>query len=172
MKDNFDSAFIGMIAVIIYMVFIALRRGKRPSPYDERQLIAQGKGYKLALFTLMGALAVYALYWSRAEMAILLPPMAIVMCICCAAFAFGAYCVIKDAYLPLTSRPVLNVVVFTLFGIALTGIGVFKVIALGALENGYVGMPVLGLVLGVLALGLAAVLAVKTVCDRKENEDE
>ena len=172
MKEYFDSMFIGMVAVVIYMIFIALRRGSRPSPYDERQLIAQGKGYKLALFTLMGTLAIYALYWNGAEKAVLLPPMAITMCICCAAFAFGAYCVVKDAYLPLTSRPVLNVVMFTLFGLVLTGIGAFKVVVLGALENGYVGMPVLGLVLGVLALGLAVVLAVKTARDRKENEDE
>lgn len=172
MNDFLAPTFGGLLFALICIAFMALRLRKEPSPYDERQLIAQGKGYKLAFFTLLSTLAVYSLYWSRANEAVLLPSMAILLCITAAVAVFACYCIIKDAYTPLTARPVLNVVLFSLFGVALTGISVFKLITFGAMENGHVGMPVCGLVLGGFALGLAAVLAVKTALDRKDNEDE
>ena len=94
-----------VIIIVLVGGFAALigfgARKEIRAQYDERQLIAQGRGYKWGFLSMLLGGTVYAIADSFMQTPILTPTELIFAVMCLGAGVMAVYDILKDAYIPL-----------------------------------------------------------------------
>ena len=159
--------FAALFCVISYSKNLVEKRKNCGKPYDERQLLIQGKAYKYAFFTailyfvILGALSVmtekeFVTTYANACIGMALSLM-----------VFVTYSTFQDAYIGRNTNGIFSMILFLACGIfMLVNTFVSKPILVvhGVLQN-----TVGALVLGILFSYVGVILLIKKLIDRKEK---
>ncbi len=112
-----------MVAAVVWLFNKLLRKcgGRIGLPckkgsFDERQLLARGKAYQAAFFTLSGYMALAACLDQVFEISILASYGGLELGFCISLLVFAVICICKDAYMSLYENPLGVVVTFLAIG--------------------------------------------------------
>lgn len=154
------------IMLVAFIFSYLKKKGKDICEYDERQKLAQLKGWKAAFiaavcFDIINAAVVEARGpWSGM----------MVMAICSLYVGIGAYaavCIVKDAYTPLhrsAGRYILLLLALALVNIA---IGALNCQSTGLIKNGMLTMSWVNFFAAALLIGIDAVYAIDVLVKRR-----
>lgn len=175
--DISNSYISGVIVGVLIAVLIALvlrksmGKGKGKPQYDERQLLARGRAFMWAFFSLLCYVALLGI--AGEEMRIvqenILAFLMIGVCISCS--VFGIYSVWNDAYVQVGQNPRRYMILTACIGVL--NIANAAITITGHLSHGEM-LPVIvivNLMLGALMLAMSLVLFVKYRADRRGEED-
>lgn len=168
------SYYIGVIVGFLLVVGFGLLvrfvfKTKRVKPeYDERQMIARGKAYKVGFFTLLiyGAvctvLQALEIYWCSG---LLREVIGIVI----GAGAFAVVAILNDAYLGFNENTGYTIGVISLIGLLNLGSGIIGILADGLWKDGAVTTPIVNLLIFFLFL---VIVVTYWLHKKKGNENE
>ncbi|MBP3410413.1 MAG: hypothetical protein J6J78_09815 [Clostridia bacterium] len=140
--------------------------------YDERQKAIQGTGYKYAYFTALAVILVGGIVESMLNLQwcslMMLALLGLWISIC----VFITYCVIRDAYFSLRSRRKHIMIILLIASLVNLGIGLRNTLAYGIIENGQLGLNATNLLTGLCCIYLAAMMLVRTIWERRQEDAE
>lgn len=167
--------FVGILAglAILFVLYKILRKKKGPCKYDERQLLARGKAYRAAFWTLVaysllnGLLFVgTGIRWAD-EMTV---PF---IGVCLAATVYAVICILKDAYFSIMDRPGFY---YGLFGLIMAGnLATFTLAAAKKTSystDGMLNFRCMNLVVVAVFAVIMITMAAKQLHDKKNAESE
>lgn len=171
------SYFYGVVVGILVVVVIALvlrknmDKGKEKPQYDERQLLARGRAYMWAFWSLLCYVALLGI--AGEEMRIvqenILAFLMIGVCISCS--VFGIYSVWNDAYVQVGRNPRRYMILTAVLG-AMNIVAAFMM-TVGHISHGEV-FPVsviVNLMLGVLMFAMSLTLFLKYRAECRDEEE-
>lgn len=147
--------------------------GYKKDSYDERQLLARGKAYKYAFYTLVIYMAVVSLISEFYGVTLFMSFCGIWIGVCLSVAVFAVICILKDAYMTLYENAKGVIMLFSM--IALMNIGVaVRIICEGRpmLVDGRFSVDCVNLVVGIMFCVILAVFCGKVVYNRKSLEAE
>ena len=152
------------IMLVAFIFSYLKKKGKDICEYDERQKLAQLKGWKAAFiaavcFDIINAMAVD-----------IFGPWASTMS-CCSLFigvgAYGIVCIIKDAYTPLHKRAGRYILLLLALALVNIAIGALNCQSTGLIKNGMLTMSWVNFFAAVLLIGIDAVYAIDVLVKRR-----
>ena len=167
---------IGMLlGARLLVIFVAIiTKGSRieSAKYDERQELEQGRGYRLAFYTML----VYTGLVYCFQMMEMIPAHI-------AMFLYGGgiflgtavyciYCIWHDCYFALNQKTGTVLIVFALIAAFNLVFGIWSIIDGSIMENGQISFRGLNLLCGALFLVVGAALLAKKLCTGKEAVEE
>lgn len=168
---NYIFAFLG-ITVIVFIVALMARKvsdGELSTvQYDERQKLERGKGFQAGFFTMLGYFLLYGAFDSITGIVWCSTLTGMVIGVCLGIFAFSVYCIEKDAYMSAHDKPNRIYILFGAVGLMNTVLGLSHIIDGNFIQDGKLSDNMLNLFVGVLFLGLCAVLFGKNKRDGME----
>lgn len=154
-----------LTAVIIK---IAHTDGQKPK-YDERQMVARGKGYTYAFYTAV-LVAIIPCFLPE-EIKVFLGDMLYFTPLLAGILVHITYCVFNNAYLEMNTEPKRWISVFTCIGIANLLIA-FANCRDGFIEDGVLKTGVLNLCMGIVFVIIMLEVLIKSRLDAKEVDDD
>ena len=133
--------------------------------YDERQLLCQGRAYKIAFYTLIGYLCAAAIFDLATGIKWCDQYTGMLIGIFLSVGVFAVVCIFTDAYVPLNNRPVRTLWILAVLGVMNIGIGLTS--SGPIIENGILTHNCTNLFAGVLLLILTALQGVKLLLDKR-----
>ena len=90
---------IGIVfGLVLVMVFLERRLSKCDEHYDERQILARGKGYKISFLTVILLNIFYACFFYGLTKDIVSPQLVFMGIAFVGILVYSIYCIFKDAY--------------------------------------------------------------------------
>ncbi len=160
---------LGILIIVVLLIFTKKNHSLR-GKYDERQLIAQGKGYKYAFFTMLiyfSGLVVLDLTETFAVNAILLLPGVLLGVI-----VYVNYAIFSDAYFALNEAANRCFVIFIIAAAMNLLSGIIQIVDDIKLNNPIDEVNLYSIFVGVTVLEVLIVLVIKKVIDRKADREE
>ena len=161
------------VCLLVILVAIITKGSRMQSPkYDERQELEQGRGYRIAFYTLLVYIGLVFCF----QMMEMIPAGIAAFLYGCGIFlgaaVFCVYCIWHDCYFALNQKT--GAVLIMLGAIAALNLvlGVWSIIDGSLIENGQIGFRALNLICGALFLVVFAALLVKKLCSKKEASEE
>lgn len=142
--------------------------------FDERQMIARGKAFQIAFFTLAGYVVVLAFIAEMYKASVLLSVGGLWLGIMISLLVFAITCILKDAYMSLYENAKGVLILFVLAALLNFGITAGN-IAHGTklIEDNKLSGSSINLMIGIIFIIISAVFAGKLLYDKKqEQEDE
>ena len=140
--------------------------------YDERQVIARGKAYKVGFYTLLIYVLAIAMLDEMMNISIFMSLGGIWLGVCIAFFLFAIVCIREDAYMSLYENPKGVILLFLLIGIINIIPGVQFIMNGSVLENGVLSSKCMNLECGILLLLTMFVFAAKVAYNNKHMDEE
>ncbi len=158
--------FVAGIAVLVKKF-----SAKEKQQFDERQIIARLRGYKLGFFTMMIFNAAYAIYAMMIEKPILNTDISMILSIVLGGLVFSVYVIWKDAYAELHKGRKNFLLLFGAVGLLnlLSGIRNLEDNA-AIVESGSSQLYLLNFFASILCGISFLALAIKGLSERKEEE--
>ncbi|MGN1350712.1 MAG: hypothetical protein ACI4VM_06935 [Anaerovoracaceae bacterium] len=161
-----------LICMVIRLIFkrTGIIHGSRmKGKYDERQILLQGKGYKIGFYTLMTSCMLYSMADSVFELPVV-PFVGIWGCILLGLGAFAVYCIIVDAYLGVGSK----IRSYVILCIVIIATNLFAVVTNclndSLYEDGVLGVWMINLMCAVLFALILAAFGVRQLMKRRDDE--
>lgn len=154
------------IMLVAFIFSYLKKKGKDICEYDERQKLAQLKGWKAAFiaavcFDIINAMAVD----------IFGPWASMITMSCCSLFigvgAYGIVCIIKDAYTPLHKRAGRYILLLLALALVNIAIGALNCQRTGLIKNGMLTMSWVNFFAAALLIGIDAVYAIDVLVKRR-----
>lgn len=154
------------IMLVAFIFSYLKKKGKDIYEYDERQKLAQLKGWKAAFiaavcFDIINAAVVEARGpWSGM----------MVMAICSlyvGVWAYAAVCIVKDAYTPLHRRAGRYILLLLALALVNIAIGALNCQSTGLIKNGMLTMSWVNFFAAALLIGIDAVYAIDVLVKRR-----
>lgn len=163
-----------LITVFIRIILKKIRtNGRIRCEYDERQELSRGKGFKYGFFTLLIMNMLLAFYNEIAVQPITDIYNMQIMTSCIGILVYVIYCIWHDCYFALNERRKTLLIIFVFAGISNFALGISHVeeyfhgkAAADGMMNGTGNIMI-----GFMFLVIFAVLLLKELKDRKENEE-
>ena len=168
---NYIFAFFGIAVIVFILALIAKKvaNGELSSgQYDERQELERGKGFKAGFFTMLVYFLLYGAWDSMTGIVWCDTLVGMIIGICLGIFAFAAYCIVKDAYMSINDQPKRFYILFGAVGLMNMLLGLSHIIDGEVIQNGKLNDNMLNFFIGVIFLGLCAVLFWKNKKDGME----
>lgn len=144
--------------------------GMKKKTYDERQLLARGKAYKNAFFTLIIYFIVAGTLYDFLNIRMLMSFGGLWIGICISVGVFAITCILKDAYMNLYENAK-GIMMLFLVGVLNIAISILNKVSL--LEEGVVSLESINLIAGILFLVISAVFFGREIYNKKQlGEDE
>ena len=140
--------------------------------YDERQVIARGKAYKVGFYTLLIYVLAIAMLDEMMNISIFMSLGGIWLGGCIALFLFAIVCIREDAYMSLYENPKGVILLFLLIGIINLIPGVLFIMNGSVLENGVLSSKCMNLESGILLLLIMFIFAAKVTYNNKHMDEE
>ncbi len=159
--------------LLVILIAIITKGSRMQSPkYDERQELEQGRGYRIAFYTLLACIGLVFCF-QMMEMI----PAGIAMFlygggVFLSAAVYCVYCIWHDCYFALNQKTSAVLIVFGLIAVFNLVLGIWSIIDGSLIENGQLNFHVLNLLCGALFLVVGLALLVKKLCSKKETEEE
>lgn len=168
-----NSYFFGILAGLFFTVICCFikNKTKHPCHYDERQILARGKGFQYGFFTLMfydlifNAAYINGTKWCDNLTGNLI---GVVLSLC----VFAIYCIWNDAYLSLNEKP--KLIYLGLGSLTLSNflIGILALKHGKLIQNGQIHFQVVNLMLALTLLLILIIFSVKNHISRKQSGQE
>lgn len=159
------------VCVIIALLLITKKDGSIKCKFDERQEIVRGRAYKYAFFTMMISEALFIVLNEMADMErYIASSLEMVIAICVGVAVYASYCIWHEGYFALNENPGRLLVVFIILGVMNVVLGGAAWQEGRCFENGVLTIEFSNAVCGVLSLWVSAMVALKWIRDRKEDE--
>lgn len=175
------SGFVFAIFIIIILRWIVGKMGGRievpckKDSYDERQLLARGKAYKFAFFTLIFYMSIISLVSEFNGISWFMSFCGIWLGVCLSIMVFAVICILEDAYMSLYENAKGVIMVFTVVAVMNMGVAVRIILDREGhplLENGKISVDYLNLVVGVMFCIILAVFCGKVIYNKKHLDEE
>lgn len=140
--------------------------------FDERQVIARGKAYKVGFYTLLIYVFAIALLDEMMNISIFMSLGGIWLGVCIAFFLFAIVCIRQDAYMSLYENPKGIILMFLIISIVNIIPGVLFIINGSILENGVLASRCMNLECGILLLLIMFAFAAKVAYNNKHMDEE
>lgn len=145
----------------------------RKDSYDERQLLARGKAYKAAFFTLLFYIMAVALLDNIFGISIFMSFCGLWIGIALSVMVFVVICILKDAYMSLYENVRGIIIVFSIVGILNIAVGILMILEKHPLlENGTISVEWTNLVVGILFFVILIVFCGKVLYNKKQLDEE
>ena len=145
----------------------------REGAYDERQLQARGKAYKVGFFFLILYVTIVSVLNDMCNIPLLMSFGGMWIGICIAIFIFATICIWEDAYMSLQENAKGINIMFLLAGVVNLIAGIVDVReGVSFLEKGAVSYRYTNLIVAVLFLALTLMFNLKLLYNRKQEENE
>ena len=166
----------GMIFGIIFGISIVIatlliKKAHKKERFDERQMLARLRGFKLGFFTILIYDSIYAFYSLFVEKTILTTFAAMVIGIVLGAAVFGVYVIWKDAYVALDEGRKNFLLLFGACGILNLLNGIRGIREEMALAEGDPQIYVLNFSAALLSGAVFIAFAIKGLTRKKEEEE-
>ncbi|MBO5302691.1 MAG: hypothetical protein J6A92_01425 [Lachnospiraceae bacterium] len=160
-----------LITALFILVFLKFTKkdGNIKCRFDERQNIIRGKGYKYAFFTLLIYNALILVIGNVLEM-YMDREMIMFIGICLSVIVYAAYAIWNEGYFSLNENPKRVMIIFGVVGVINLISGISSIVSGEIIENGKVSFRAMNLLCAVLMFSVLIVLAIKTICNREEDE--
>lgn len=165
------SSVVFGLSCTLLLLFFAKKDVSRGHEFDERQEIVRGKAFMYGFFIMIVYYGIAALCTMCDIVIPLEMEVLLFVGIMIGILLFACYCVWKDAYFSLNEKKKTLIAAFGIIGLADILIGIYNLLDSLIIENGkmnYRGLPFL---CGAMMVVLLITVAVKTVCDRKNEEE-
>lgn len=173
MTKAYQLGFItGILAGLLLLAIRYIKqKSKKKTCYDERQILARGKGFQYGFFTLL----FYDLLFNAAYLDgttwcdnLTGNMFGITLSLC----VFGIYCIWNDAYLSLNKKPRLIYLSFSIIMIANLSIGILSFLNGRLIQNGRVNIQIINLLLGIAILLFLITFFFKNHFPHNQSEEE
>lgn len=161
--------FIGLIFVAIFLK-ITKKDGKMKCKYDERQMLARGKGFKYGFFTLMLYDFIYGVLDIAIEKPFVDSLVAMTIGVVLSIAVYVVYCIWKDAYISLNENPGRVLFSFAMIAIANFLIGIGSLIHGDAIEDGVLNYRIVNLICAILFVVIFIAFLIKRMVSKAEAE--
>ena len=165
---------VGLVVTLVIAALVALifrKSGAMCHDYDERQQAARGRAFRTAYFTLAVLIIANGLYvlatdrpWCDGFTAAFIP-------LCASAAVFAIQCIMRDAYLSVSSRPKSTLVLFSLVGALNIGLGLMNLVQGRILSDNLVTFRSANLVCGAMFIAIIPALLIR-VSQQKRADDK
>lgn len=172
----------GLIFSVLFFVFLKWVAGKlggrielkcREHAYDERQLLARGKAYQAAFFTLVAFLLMASLLEDAFELPLFMSFCGMWIGVCLSLAVFAVICIWKDAYMSLYENVRGVILLLSAVGIMNIGVGMRVILERRPLlENGKISLDYMNLVVGALFCVILVVFCARVLYNKKESEED
>lgn len=174
-KFSYAAGFIvgvTIVAIICTIIMIIYNCKNIKSEYDERQIIARGKAFQVAFFTLMVSLLLDGFIRTILEYDWSDYFTGVAICIGIAIGVFVTVSIYKDAYVQLEKNIFNMAIIMLLIGVLNISIGVLNIIEYGFVLNGQITASFLNLFYGVEFVIIGILCLVKNHMNKKEELEE
>lgn len=173
MSSYYSGMMCGMLAAGVLLYVLKRKRDKEGTVvYDERQLIARGRGFQYAYMTLIALLMLYAGFEEQTERFVSPGVIPIAILLLSGLILFG-YCLFHDAYWSFRGEKKEKRVLILWFVMALISLAQSRnqILSGGLKINGrYSAQSLLPLLLGIFFAGMLLLQGIKYVMNRREEE--
>ena len=173
MSSYYAGMMCGMLSAGVLLYFLKRKRDKEGTVvYDERQLIARGRGFQYAYMILIALLMLYAGFEEQTERFVSPGVIPIAILLLSGLILFG-YCLFHDAYWSFRGEKKEKRVLILWFVMALLSFAqsLSRILGGGFRINGRYSAPaLLPLLLGIFFLGMLLLQCIKYVMNRREEE--
>lgn len=170
----------GLLIIFVLSRLIRKMGGKfgtfkcgKEGAYDERQLQARGKAYKVGFFSLILYVTVASILGDMCNIPLLMSFGGLWIGVCIAIFVFATVCIWEDAYMSLQENAKGINMMFLFVGVLnlLTGIVNVRE-GIPFLDNGRISYRYTNLIVAVLFLALILMFDLKLLYNKKQEDDE
>lgn len=170
----------GMLIIFVLSRLIRKMGGKfgafkcgKEGAYDERQLQARGKAYKVGFFFLLIYVTVASVLGDVCNIPLLMSFGGMWIGVCMAIFIFATICIWEDAYMSLQENAKGINIMFLLVGALnlITGIVNMRD-GIPFIENGAISYRYTNLIVAILFLALTLMFDLKLLYNKKQEDDE
>jgi len=156
-------------AGICILIYLTTKNGSMKYDYDERQILARGKSFQSAFYTMVIYFMIYtAMHSGNLNLPIDYSLLAAIG-VCLGVVVFAGNAIMKDAYFALNEKKKLLLVVFFILGIGDLALGIRNIIAGIVIVNGVLTDEALPLVGGTMFVLLFAILLIKALMDKEDE---
>lgn len=159
------------IAVTV-LIMIMVSGGDLRSRYDERQILEQGKAFKLGFYTTIVTLGLFITADLFGIVSMIEPYALYGSAIFIGLMAYVVYCVWHEAYFALNQRTVPVMIMLGAIALLNIFISVTNIVTGRIIENGRVTLRVLNVLCAVVFLVLFATVLLKKISNAKDDADE
>ncbi|NCB51708.1 MAG: hypothetical protein EOM54_07505 [Clostridia bacterium] len=165
------GALVGL--ALIFAIGLIFKKKRGPCKYDERQMLARGKAYSAAFWTLVAYSILNGMYYGAtggmwADM-MTTPFLGVFLAI----LVYAMICIINDAYMPLKEKPGFY---FVLFGVILAAdllIAVWNYLdGTEFVTDGMLNYHCLNPAIVIIFAAIIVTLAVKVISAKKDVDEE
>ena len=173
MSSYYAGLICGMLAGGVWLYFVKRKRDREGIVvYDERQLIARGRGFQYAYMILIALLMLYAGFEEQTERFVSPGVIPIAILLLSGLVLFG-YCLFQDAYWSFRGEKKEKRVLILWLVMALLSLAqsLHQILGGGLKINGrYSATSLLPLLLGIFFAGMLLLQCIKYVMNRREEE--
>lgn len=170
----------GLLIIVVLSRLIRKMGGKfgtfkcgKEGAYDERQLQARGKAYKVGFFFMLIYVTVASILGDVCNIPLLMSFGGMWIGVCIAIFIFATICIWEDAYMSLQENAKGINMMFLLVGVLNLITGIINMRdGLPFIENGAISYRYTNFICAVLFLALTLMFDLKLLYNKKQEDDE
>lgn len=173
------SYALGVIAgiLLVFLVYgiltvVAKRRGKcANAQFDERQVVARGRAYRYAFFTVLFYLLAWGLFELAADVRLWDTYTGCFLGVFLSVTVFAVMAILNDAYFAVNEKPAIYLGIFALVTVLNLGIGAWNLATGGApiVEHGMLTYHSVNLLVGGMFLVILIVAAIRVWQGKRED---
>ena len=173
------SYALGVIAgiLLVFLVYgilmvVTKRRGKcANAQFDERQVVARGRAYRYAFFTVLFYLLGWGLFELAADIRLWDTYTGCFLDVFLSVTVFAVVAILNDAYFAVNERPATYLGIFALVTVLNLGIGVWNLVTGGdpIVEHGMLTYHSVNLLVGGMFLVILIVAAIRVWQGKRED---
>lgn len=161
---------VGLILVAVILK-ITKTDGSMKCKFDERQVIARGKGYKYGFFTCAVCNIIYAFGAALLPKLPIDPSAFMILTIAIGACVHISYCIWNDAYFSLNENRGRLMITFVLIAALNLYLGISSLLDGRGLKDGVLNLDSVNLFAGMIFIVAFLVMAAKHVSDRAKDKE-
>lgn len=169
------GVIVGILFVMLFCGIFAIvtkRRGKCANvQFDERQMVAHGKAYRYAFFTVLFYLLAWGLFELATGARLWDTYTGCFLGVFLSVTVFAVVAILNDAYFAVNERPATYLGIFTLVMVLNLGIGIWNLITGDdpIVENGMLNYHSVNLLVGGMFLVILIVAAIRVWQGKRED---
>lgn len=163
-----------VVGLLLVAIILRLTKtdGSMRCKYDERQMLARGKAFKYAFFTLVLCDAAYAFGFAIEPMVLVMDVSAyMIAAILFSALIYVSYCIWNDAYFSLNENRGRMTIIFGILGLLNLVLGIRSLMDGRGIEDGKLNVNACNLFVGITFVGVFLVMGIKWLNSRESDEE-
>jgi len=167
--------FISILLVSVLMIIMSKKLNTdnaAKTKYDERQQLVRGNAYRIAFWSLVVFVIIYAMIDSTNIVLPCVNTVAIFFIIFLAILIHTIYCIFNDGYFGINNKPKSYYILFLIIGLLNLAIGVLNTIEGNLYTDGKLDLPVVNYMAGIVFVILGIAIVIKALISKSKAEED